>query len=172
MFIDLKETILEVIYPGSFDPLTNGHLDIIERAADKFERVIVSVLNNQKKTYLFSLQERIDMLKKSVSHLKNVEIDNFDGLLIDYVNEKKCCMIIRGLRAVSDFEYEMLMAIANKKLNPCVETLFLVSASEYSFLSSSLVKEISGFGGDVSSMVPKYVEKALNKKFREEKNGK
>lgn len=157
---------MRVIYPGSFDPVTNGHLDIIERCSEKFEHVIVAILNNQSKNNIFTLEERIELLKKSTAHLDNVEIDSFSGLLSDYARGKYCPNIVRGLRAVSDFEYEMQMALVNKKLFPELETYFLVSNNKYSFLSSSIVKEIASFGGNVSCFVPKVVEDALKNKIK------
>lgn len=157
---------MRVIYPGSFDPVTNGHLDIIERCSEKFEHVIVAILNNQSKNNIFTLEERIELLKKSTAHLDNVEIDSFSGLLSDYARGKNCPNIVRGLRAVSDFEYEMQMALVNKKLFPELETYFLVSNNKYSFLSSSIVKEIASFEGNVSCFVPKVVEDALKNKIK------
>lgn len=155
---------MNVIYPGSFDPLTNGHLDLIERCSEKFDKVIIGVLNNISKKSIFTLEERINLIEKSTKHLNNIEINIFDGLLIDFAKEKNCSNIVRGLRAVSDLEYEMQIALANKKLYPDLETFFMVSNTEYSFLSSSIVKEIAKFEGDVSSLVPKEVKFALIKK--------
>lgn len=154
------------IYPGSFDPVTNGHLDIIERAAKKVDYLIVSVLNNPSKKGLFSLDERIELLKQVTKHIPNVEIDCFSGLLTDYAVERKCTTMIRGLRAVSDFEYEMQMALVNKKINSEVETLFMVSSSEYAYLSSSIVKEVAMLGGEISCFVPEEVKQALKSKFK------
>lgn len=155
---------MNVIYPGSFDPLTNGHLDLIERCAMKFDKVIIGVLNNLSKKSVFSVEERIELIEKSTKHLLNVEIDSFNGLLIDFAKEKACPNIIRGLRAVSDLEYEMQLALANKKLFPDLETYFMVSNTDYSFLSSSIVKELAKFDGDVNGFVPKEVKFALIKK--------
>ncbi|MDX9917017.1 MAG: pantetheine-phosphate adenylyltransferase [Gudongella sp.] len=157
---------MRVIYPGSFDPITYGHLDIITRCSEKFDEVIIAVLNNNKKNSLFSVEERIELLEKATKHLPNVETDSFSGLLIDYASEKGCSTIVRGLRVVSDLEYEMQMALVNKKLYPDLETLFLVSSSEFSFLSSSLVREVAAFKGDVGCFVPKDVEIALKEKFK------
>lgn len=157
---------MTVIYPGSFDPVTNGHLDIIKRCSKKFDKVIVSILNNASKKTMFTVEERAHLLKEVVKNFNNVEVDTFSGLLIDYADEKGVTTMVRGLRAVSDFEYEMQMALVNRKLNPDIETLFMVSSSEYAFLSSSIVKEIVTFGGDVSCLVPKVVEEALKEKIR------
>ncbi len=154
---------MRAIYPGSFDPVTFGHLDIIERCAEKFDHLIIAVLNNKSKQGTFSIDERIELLRETTKHLKNIEIDAFDGLLTDYAKEKDCSTLIRGLRAVSDFEYEMQMALVNRKIGNDIETLFMVSRSEYVYLSSSIVKEIASYGGDISCFVPKKVELALNK---------
>jgi len=155
---------MNVIYPGSFDPVTNGHLDLIKRCSEKFDKVIIGVLNNIAKKSVFSIEERIDLIERSTENLHNVEINSFSGLLIDFAKEIECPNIVRGLRAVSDFEYEMQLALANKKLYPDLETLFMVSNTEYSFLSSSIVKELAKFDGDVNGLVPKEVKFALIKK--------
>ncbi len=160
---------MNVVYPGSFDPVTNGHLDIIERCSKQFEQVIVAVLNNPSKKSVFTIEEKMGFLKETTSHLKNVEIDSFSGLLSEYAVEKKCTTMVRGLRAVSDYEYEMQMALVNKKLNSDLETLFMVSSTEFVYLSSSIVKEISMLGGDVRCFVPPIVEKALKDKNKEGK---
>lgn len=157
---------MKVIYPGSFDPVTYGHLDIIERAAKSFDTVIVAVLNNTSKKSLFTLEEKISLLKEATKDLPNVEIDYFSGLLSDYAKQKKCNNMIRGLRAISDFEYEMQMASVNKKINNDIETYFMVSSNQYAYLSSSIVKEVAVFGGSISCFVPKVVEKALKDKFK------
>lgn len=157
---------MNVVYPGSFDPVTNGHLDIIERCSKKFGNVIVAVLNNSSKKSLFTINERIELLRQTTKHLKNVEIDSFSGLLNEYVIQKDCSTMVRGLRAVSDYEYEMQMALVNKKLNENLETLFMVSSSEFVYLSSSIVKEISMLGGDISCFVPVVVQEALKKKIK------
>lgn len=154
-----------VIYPGSFDPVTYGHIDIIDRCAHSFDKIIVSVLNNSSKKNMFSVEERISLLKKALEKYDNVEIDSFDGLLIDYVKNKNCSLIVRGLRAVSDFEYEMQMALVNKKLEENIETIYMVAQGKYSYLSSSIVKEVAMFGGDISCFVPKVVEKAIKEKI-------
>ncbi len=158
---------MKAVYPGSFDPVTYGHLDIIKRTSKKVENLVVAVLNNPSKKGAFSLEERIELLKEVTKDLKNVEIDCFGGLLTDYAEKKGCTTMIRGLRAVSDFEYEMQMALVNKKINSDIETFFMASSTKYGYLSSSIVKEISMFGGDVSCFVPKVVEIALKNKFKE-----
>lgn len=157
---------MTVIYPGSFDPVTYGHLDIIERCSNKFEKVIVAVLNNTSKNVLFTVEERVKLLEKTIKKYDNVEIDTFSGLLIDYAKKKNVTTMVRGLRAVSDFEYEMQMALANRKLYPEIETLFMVSSSDYTYLSSSLVKEIASFNGDISCLVPEVVNNALKQKIK------
>jgi|SRR5699024_5633245 len=157
---------MKVIYPGSFDPVTYGHLDIIERCAKKFDHVIIAVLNNVAKNAAFSIDERLWLLKETTKHLDNVEIDSFSGLLADYAKEKNCTTMIRGLRAVSDFEYEMQMALANRKINNDIETLFMVSNSDYVYLSSSIVREIAYHNGDISCFVPKVVEDTMKKKLK------
>ncbi len=156
---------MRVIYPGSFDPVTNGHLDIIQRCSDRFDQVIISVLNNTRKSSVFTVDERIKLLEESTKELHNIEIDSFTGLLTDYAKKKGCSTIIRGLRAVTDFEYEMQLALINRKTYPDLETLFMVSSTGVSFLSSSLVKEIASFNGEISCFVPEVVENALKEKF-------
>jgi pantetheine-phosphate adenylyltransferase len=151
------------IYPGSFDPVTNGHLDVIERARKLFDEVIVAVAHNDEKQALFSLQERLDLLQETVA--KNVRITHFDGLLVEFAAAQKATAVIRGLRAVSDFEFEFQMALMNRKLEASVETIFLMPKEEFTYLSSRLVKEIARLGGDVSSFVPPAVAKALGEKF-------
>lgn len=153
------------VYPGSFDPVTFGHLDIIHRASKHFDHVIVAVLNNEKKNPLFSVQERKELLNAATSDLDNVEIDSFNELLITYMKAKQAHVIIRGLRAVSDFEYELQMASTNQKLDPEIETFFMMTNPKYSYLSSSIVKEIARFHGSVSDLVPGVVENALMKKY-------
>jgi len=150
-----------VIYPGSFDPLTNGHLDVVQRAAKLFDRVIVAVAQNESKNPLFSLSERLDMVTQCVAGMKNVETDAFDGLLVNYVEQRSAQAIIRGLRAVSDFEFEFQLALMNRKLNERVETIFMMPKDTYTFLSSRIVKEIARLGGDVSPFVPTLVREAL-----------
>lgn len=153
------------VYPGSFDPLTNGHLDIIKRSKGFFEKVIIAVAQNTTKTYLFSTEERIDLIKKVTKDLSNVEIDTFDGLLVDYCRAMKANVIIRGLRAVTDFDYEYAISLMNKELAPEIETVFLMASSENSFISSSLVKEVTMNGRQLATKVPEIVNEALLKKF-------
>lgn len=155
----------KAIYPGSFDPITNGHLDIIERAAKVFEKVIVAVAINLEKNPLFTIEERKILIKGCTKHLKNVFIDSFNGLLIDYLKKTNSHIIVKGLRAVTDFEIEFQMALINKKLNPKLETIFLVTKAENAFLSSSVIKEIASFSGDTSSFVPTNVNQKLKDKF-------
>ncbi|MEA4846556.1 MAG: pantetheine-phosphate adenylyltransferase [Clostridiaceae bacterium] len=154
------------VYPGSFDPATNGHLDIIKRSGLLFDKVIVAVLNNPNKHPLFSMEERVDILRRICNGIENVEIDNFSGLLIDYAKSKNANAIVKGLRAVSDFEYELQMAHMNKKLNPDIETIFIMTNSRYSYLSSSLVKEVAQFGGCIRGLVPEILEEEIYKRFR------
>ncbi len=142
------------IYPGSFDPITMGHLDIITRGSQMFDHVIVCVLVNTQKTPAFTLDKRLAMISESVRHLANVSVDSYSGLLVDYMEKQKADVILRGLRAVSDFEHEFAMAAMNRQLKPDIETVFLMTRTEYSFLSSSVVREVAGFGGDVSGLVP------------------
>ncbi len=153
------------ICPGSFDCITLGHLDIIARAAAMFDEIIVVAMNNQDKKYTFTSKERIDMIKKSTAGIKNVTVDLYDGLLADYAAKKHASAIIKGLRAMSDFEYEFQMALANKKLNPQVETLFLTTSTENMYLSSSMVKQIAVMGGDVSDFVPPVILDDILKKL-------
>jgi pantetheine-phosphate adenylyltransferase len=153
------------VYPGSFDPVTNGHLDIVKRTAELFDELIVAVLVNSSKNPLFSVEERVALLKEATKDYKNVKIGFFDGLLVNFVEENDIDVIVKGLRAVSDFESELQMAAMNRKLNR-VETVFMMTATEYSYLSSSLVKEVSRLGGDVSTLVPKNVEEQLLSKFK------
>ncbi len=155
-----------VICPGSYDPITLGHIDIIERAASLFDKVIVVVMINYKKHYSFSVEERVDMIKKCVSHLKNVEVDFYDGLLSDYAKDKNAYAIVKGLRAMSDFEYEFQMALANKKMNESVETLFLTTSSDFMYLSSSMVKQIASMGGDISAFVPKAIHNDIIERLK------
>src|ERR1035441_10095776 len=153
------------IYPGSFDPLTNGHLDVIQRAAKLFDRVIVAVAQNDTKQPLFTLAERLALVRAAIKHLPHVEADSFDGLLIEYAARQKAQAVVRGLRAVSDFEFEFQLALMNRKLNENVEAIFMMPKDTYTFLSSRIVKEIARLGGDVSSFVPAHVQNALAKKF-------
>src|SRR5437667_6147010 len=154
------------VYPGSFDPVTNGHLDVIERARKLFDEVIVAVAHNDEKQALFSLEERLELLKTSIGNIDNVRIAQFDGLLVEFAAAQRARAVVRGLRAVSDFEFEFQMALMNRKLNSDVETIFLMPKEEYTYLSSRLVKEIARLGGDVSSFVPACVVNALSRKFK------
>lgn len=153
------------IYPGSFDPITKGHLNIIERAAKMFDKLIVAILINSSKNSLFSMEERLELIRESTKHLPNVELDFFSGLLVDYAKKREANILIRGLRAVSDFEVEMQMALVNHKLNSALDTVFLCSDSEFAYLSSSIVKEIAFFGGDISDFVSERVAVAVKDKF-------
>src|SRR5437016_3647294 len=154
-----------VVYPGSFDPLTNGHLDIIQRASKLFDLVIVAVADNDGKKPLFGLAERSDMVLEAIEPFPNVRVDTFGGLLVDYVEQSSGQAIIRGLRAVSDYEFEFQLALMNRKLNERVETIFMMPKDTYTFLSSRIVKEIARLGGDVSAFVPPSVKKALARKL-------
>lgn len=155
-----------IIYPGSFDPLTNGHLDLIERSSRLFEKVIVAVLLNDQKDSLFSVKERMEMVSETTIHLNNVRVDNFDGLLVDFAKRQDAKLILRGIRAVSDYEYELQMALMNRKLSPELETVFMMPAEAYSYLSSRLVKEVCDHGGDVSDFVPPSIKKRLQVKAK------
>lgn len=155
------------VYPGTFDPVTNGHIDLIERSLRIFDEVIVAVAANPKKTPLFTLDKRVAMIKEATSHFKNVVIDGFDVLLMDYMKQKNAVGIVRGLRAVSDFEYELQMALMNRRLNSSVETVFMMPSEEYSYLTSSIVKEVASYCGDVSGLVPKGVMEMLQKKCKQ-----
>ena len=154
-----------VIYPGSFDPMTNGHLDIVRRASRLFDSVIVAVANNEEKKPLFSLKERIHLVEQSVEDMPNVRVDSFNGLLVNYVEQCGGQAVIRGLRAISDFEFEFQLALMNRKLNERVETIFMMPKETYTFLSSRIIKEIARLGGDVKAFVPVHVETALKKKL-------
>ncbi|MBO0959230.1 pantetheine-phosphate adenylyltransferase [Neobacillus sp. MM2021_6] len=154
------------VCPGSFDPITYGHLDIIRRGAKVFDMVYVSVMNNSSKNPLFSVEERINLIKAVTKDLSNVKVDEHSGLLVDYAKEVKANAILRGLRAVSDFEYEMQITSMNRVLNDDIETFFIMTNNQYSFLSSSIVKEVAKYNGDISSLVPPIVEKELHKKFK------
>lgn len=155
------------IYPGTFDPVTNGHLDIIERASGLFEKVIVTIAVNQNKKPMFTEAERKDMLLNVTSHLKNVEVDFFEGLLVKYAEEKGAGVILRGLRAISDFEYEFQMSLTNRRLNPEINTVFLMPNEKYTYLNSSLVRELASFKANVKEFIPEYVLKKLEEKFRQ-----
>ncbi|MDD7148883.1 MAG: pantetheine-phosphate adenylyltransferase [Lachnospiraceae bacterium] len=154
------------IYPGSFDPVTYGHLDVIRRAADIFDELTISVLNNVKKTPLFSVEERVKILKEATKDLKNVTVESFSGLLVDYAKEKNIHVVVRGLRAITDFEYELQNAQTNRLLSgEKLDTMFLTTSLEYAYLSSTTVKEIASFGGDISACVPEFVADEIYKKY-------
>jgi pantetheine-phosphate adenylyltransferase len=157
---------ITAIYPGTFDPVTNGHLDIIERASKLFDKVIITIAVNSSKKPLFTKDERMDMIKNVTKKFKNVSVDVFDGLLVSYAKKKKAAVIIRGLRAISDFDYEFQIALTNRKLEPEVNTLFLMPSEKYSFLNSSLVRELASFKADVKQFVPDYVFKKLKEKYK------
>lgn len=159
------------IYPGSFDPITYGHIDIIERASKITDKLIVAVLNNHDKKSLFSVEERLEMIKDSVKGFNNVEVESFEGLLVDYAKSKDSRLIIRGLRAVTDFEYELQMAQTNHAMCPDIDTIFLTTDLRYSYLSSSIVREVSAFGGDVSMFVPESIIPYLEEKLSPKKQG-
>ena len=152
------------IFPGSFDPLTNGHVDIILRSAHLFERILVAVLVNQEKKPLFSPEERVSIIREVFSEYPNVEVDTFDGLLVDYARRRRATAIIRGIRAVSDYEYEFQMALMNRHLEPSLETVFMMPAEQYTYLSSRLIKEVFGLGGTVTGLVPPVVEAWMRRK--------
>lgn len=160
-----KQNRVVAIYPGSFDPITNGHLDVIERGSRLFDRLIVSVLHNDSKAPLFSVMERIEMLKETVRQFPNVEIDSFHGLLANYALAKDASVILRGIRAISDYENELQMALMNRRLQPGLETVFLLAGEAFSFISSRLVKEVIGLGGNIAGLVPPPVEQKLRKRF-------
>ncbi|WP_397537414.1 pantetheine-phosphate adenylyltransferase [Rummeliibacillus pycnus] len=155
------------VVPGSFDPITNGHLDIIKRAADIFDIVYVAVMNNSSKNPLFNVDERMDLIARVTENMPNVKIDSSSGLLINYAKSKNANAIVRGLRAVSDFEYEMQITSMNRFLDKQIETFFIMTQNKYSFLSSSIVKEVSQYGGDIHDLVPAIVEEALIEKFKQ-----
>ena len=153
------------IYPGSFDPTTNGHLDLIERGAKIFGELVVAILRNSEKSPMFSLAERLEMLKELTGHLKNVRIDTFDGLMVEYAKSLDATCILRGIRAISDYEYELQMALMNRKLEPTLETVFMMPADKYSYVSSRLVREVAQAGGPVKGLVPEIVEQKLREKL-------
>ena len=155
------------IVPGSFDPITYGHIDIIKRSAQLFDEVIVAILVNPDKKYLFTLKEREEMINESIKDFNNVKVDSFSGLLVNYAKKVNSTVIVRGLRAVSDFEYEMQLTFMNKALDDNIETFYMMANKQYSFISSSIVKGVSGFGADLSKFVPKHVEERLEKKVKE-----
>lgn len=157
------------IYPGSFDPVTNGHLDIIERTAKIFDKVIVAILINSSKVPTFSTEEKTAMLKKATAHIPNVEIEFFDGLLVNFVKSKGAHVIVKGLRAISDFEYEFQMAMLNKSVEPEIETLFMMTSNKYSYLSSSIVKELGRLGAGLTDLVPEVIEKDIIAKLTKDR---
>jgi pantetheine-phosphate adenylyltransferase len=152
------------IYPGSFDPITNGHLDLIERGSKLVDRLIVSILRNDNKQPLFTVEERMEMLEEVAGRFPNVELDYFDGLLVEYAARKNATVILRGIRAISDYEFELQMALMNRRLEPNIETIFLMAGEAYSYISSRLVKEVFGLGGNISGLVPPSVETRLRKR--------
>ncbi len=158
------------IYPGTFDPITNGHIDIVDRARKMFDEVIISIAQNPKKTPLFSVEERKGMIRESIVSLENIEVDAFEGLLVQYASMRNAVAIIRGLRAISDFEYEFQMAMMNRKLRENIATVFLMPHENYIYLNSSIVKEVAYFGEDVSHLVPEIVVKRLKEKFSNNSN--
>ncbi len=153
------------IYPGSFDPITNGHLDLIERGSRLVDKQIVAILRNEEKRVLFSVDERIEMLREVVRKFPNVEIGSFHGLLVDFAAQSEAQVILRGVRAISDYEYELQMALMNRRLRPQIETIFLMAGEAYSFISSRLVKEVIGLGGNISGLVPPFVEQRLKERL-------
>ena len=161
--LEMKERI--GIYPGSFDPITNGHLDILLRGLELFDTVVVAIAHNIEKEGLFSIEERKDLILRSVEGTKNIIVDSFEGLQADYMRRMKARFVIRGLRAMSDFEYEFQMASMNRNLNPGMDTIFMMTSKDYFFVSSRTIKEVASFGGSVEGLVPEVVEKALKQKF-------
>jgi pantetheine-phosphate adenylyltransferase len=155
------------IYPGSFDPITNGHLDLIQRGSRMFDKLIVSILRNDAKKPLFSVEERMEMLREVVHVYPNVSVDSFDGLLVDHASAHSATVLLRGIRAISDYEYELQMALMNRRLRPDIETVFMMANEAYSFISSRLVKEVFGLGGDITGLVPPSVEARLHQRLRQ-----
>ncbi len=153
------------VIPGSFDPVTNGHLDIIRRTSSLFDKVYVGILKNNSKKPLFTVEERIDLIKRVTADIPNIEVEGFEGLLVDYAKSRGARFIVKGLRAVSDFEYEFQMALTNKTVNSEIETFFIATSCAYSYLSSSIVKEVAGYGGDISEFVPKEIENDIKDKI-------
>jgi pantetheine-phosphate adenylyltransferase len=157
------------IYPGFFDPITNGHLSIVDRALKIFDKLIIAILKNPQKAPLFTIEERIHMIKQAVKGESHIEVDTFDGLLVDYAVKKRSKVVLRGLRALSDFEYEFQMALMNRKLNRDIQSIFLMTDYKWFYTSSTIIKEAATFGGDISGLVPEVVNKALKEKFKQPK---
>jgi pantetheine-phosphate adenylyltransferase len=157
---------VKAIYPGSFDPVTNGHLDLIARAAKIFDHLVVAILRNSSKNPLFTVEERVAMLSEGIAEFSNVSVSTFDGLLVDYAREQRAHAVVRGIRAISDYEYEFQMALMNRRLSPDVETIFLMPDAKYSFVSSRLVKEVFRLGGSVDGLVPRFVIERMKDKSR------
>lgn len=163
-----KSGMRTVVYPGTFDPITNGHLDVITRALNLFDKVIVAVAENPDKVPLFTVEERLELIREAVKELSNIELDHFSGLAVNYAHDKGACAIIRGLRAISDFEIEFQMALMNRHMDQNVATVFLMPHDRYTHLNSSIIREIASMGGDISDFVPPVVEEALNEKYHYE----
>jgi pantetheine-phosphate adenylyltransferase len=166
--LPLKPASVTAIYPGSFDPITNGHLDLVQRGARMFDTLVVAILRNDSKLPLFSVEERMDMLREVVRPYDNVEVDCFDGLLVDYAAARSATVLLRGIRAISDYEYELQMALMNRRLRPDIETVFMMSNEAYSFISSRLVKEVYRLGGNISGLVPPSVEARMRSRMQPE----
>ena len=162
-----KPATVVAIYPGSFDPITNGHLDLIQRGSALFDRLIVAILRNDEKRPLFSVEDRMEMLREVIGGLTNVEVGSFDGLLVDYAGQRGASVILRGIRAISDYEYELQMALMNRRLRPEIETVFLMAGEAHSFISSRLVKEVIRLGGNISGLVPPAIEGRLRRRVLE-----
>ena len=160
-----KPTSVIALYPGSFDPITNGHLDLIQRGSRLFDKLFVSILRNDDKEPLFSVEERTEMLREVVHVYPNVEVDSFDGLLVDHATAHSATVLLRGIRAISDYEYELQMALMNRRLQPGIETIFMMANEAYSFISSRLVKQVFGLGGNITGLVPPSVEARLQRQF-------
>jgi pantetheine-phosphate adenylyltransferase len=164
-----KPASVTAIYPGSFDPITNGHLDLVQRGSRMFDTLIVAILRNASKHPLFSVEERMDMLREVVEPYPNVRVDCFDGLLVDYASARSATVLLRGIRAISDYEYELQMALMNRRLKPEIETVFMMANEAYSFISSRLVKEVFGLGGNITGLVPPSVETRLHSRMAQNK---
>lgn len=156
----------KAVFPGSFDPITNGHIDVIKRALKLFDRIVIAVANRKEKSPIFTLKERAELVKKVIADINRVEVKTFKGLLVDFVKQERACTIIRGLRTISDFDYEFQMALTNRKIAPDIETIFFLASEQYAYLSASLVKEIARMGGELSEFLPKPVVLALKKKLK------